>query len=114
MEPKDIKWTGTKVSEIEVCRQTEATGEQFVIKIPVFLEDTREVLTDRLNFIYSIMQDRMEDGNEAIRISAINRGKTIISNLEVQAKDYESKGQKVPKKVTGALEQARVNVAQLV
>jgi hypothetical protein len=113
MCPKDIRWDGTKVSEIEVARQTEATGEQFCIKIPVFLEDSREILMDRVNFIYSIIQDRMEDENKATVEAARKRGETIRDNVAAKIAEYEAKNQKPPKKLIESLEQAEQNLALL-
>lgn len=114
MSPADIKWEGTKVCEFEVARQTEATGEQFCIKIPLFLEDTREVLMDRVNFVYSIIQDRMEDENKATVQAAIDRSQKIYDGVKAKIGEYEAKNQKPPKKLIESLEQAELNLASLV
>lgn len=51
---------------VGIVRQTSQTGEQIHIDCPVYAEDTREQLKARLGFCYSILQERLEEENEAV------------------------------------------------
>ena len=51
---------------MHVTRNTTQTGEQFHAEIPVYPEDTRQMVKDRTNFMLSIIQDRLEDENKAV------------------------------------------------
>lgn len=51
---------------MHVTRNTTQTGEQFHAEIPVYPEDTREMVKERTNFLLSIIQDRLEDENKAV------------------------------------------------
>lgn len=51
---------------VEIARQTNRTGEQITIKVPVYGDESRAVLHDRLQMAYSVLQDRMEDENKAV------------------------------------------------
>lgn len=45
-------------------------NEQVSCQVPVFADDTRKSLEDRLGMAYSIIQDRLDDAAEAWKISA--------------------------------------------
>lgn len=64
MAPKDV---GLKaVMPLQVTRTTAETGEQFTFEVPIYPDDSREMVKDRVNFALSIMQDRMEDINQSM------------------------------------------------
>lgn len=64
LNPADL---GLKaVMPLQVSRTTAETGEQFTIEVPIYPDDSREMLNDRVNFALSIMQDRLEDVNKAV------------------------------------------------
>lgn len=66
--PKDCKWPGAKkaVTSISVTRST-IDNEQMSIAIPVFCDDTREDLSDRLGMMLSVVQERLDESAEAWR-----------------------------------------------
>lgn len=66
MSPKDVVKQEQSVMSIDVARTTTHTGEQFHVTIPVYISDSREELRDRMQFCLSIMQERMEEENEAM------------------------------------------------
>lgn len=51
---------------VQVARTTDHTGEQFAFNIPVYPDDSRDSVRDRVNFFLSIMHDRVEDINKAM------------------------------------------------
>jgi hypothetical protein len=64
MGPKDV---GLKEPVfVQVARTTDHTGEQFAFNIPIYPDDSREQVKDRVNFFLSVMHDRVEDINKAI------------------------------------------------
>lgn len=64
MSPKDVGLKDTM--PLQLSRVTAETGEQFTFEVPIYPDDSREAVNDRVNFALSIMQDRMEDVNKAI------------------------------------------------
>lgn len=65
--PKDILKPGkAPVMHVDVVRTTSHTGEQFHINCPVYEDDTREELKTRIWTYLSIIQERLEDENEAM------------------------------------------------
>lgn len=71
MSPKDVGLSGEKkqVTVIDVARTTNHTGEQFHVAVPVYAEDTRQELRDRIYFFLSIVQERLEEENRAIQVA---------------------------------------------
>lgn len=57
----------TEKTVVHVVRTTNQTGEQFHAEIPIYPDDSREVIKNRVNFFLSIIQDRMEDENKAVQ-----------------------------------------------
>lgn len=57
----------TPITSYDVGRATSATGEQFHFSCPVYKSDTREELNNRIQFLMSIVQDRLEEENEAMQ-----------------------------------------------
>jgi len=68
--PIDLKWGGKEkaVASMSVTRST-IDNEQVSFACPIFEDDTRESLDIRLGMFHSLIQDRMEDANEAWRIT---------------------------------------------
>lgn len=68
MSPTDVSMSSDKkpVATIDVARTTNHTGEQFHVAVPVYADDTRDQVNDRLQFFLSIIQDRLEQENKAI------------------------------------------------
>lgn len=64
LTPKDIALQSPM--PIQISRTTSQTGEQFTFEVPVYPDDSREMVRDRVNFALSVIQDRMEDENAAI------------------------------------------------
>jgi hypothetical protein len=86
--PKDLKWDGEKVSEFAVTRTTSATGEQCQILCPIFKDDSRDDMMNRIHMCYSILQERMEDENKvtlALEEKAKQRAQDY--SLRKEAKD---------------------------
>ena len=75
MGPSDVfKKEGEPAMAIQVSRSTSHTGEQFSFECPIWKDDTREDVKNRLYWALSIVQDRLEEENEAmIRIEAANQ-----------------------------------------
>lgn len=59
-DPKDV------VARVEFARATSTDGEQMSISIPVFKEDTREMLDQRVHMFISLTTERMTAWNEVI------------------------------------------------
>ncbi len=108
MKPSDIKWSGKKVAAIEYLRPTSNDGEQVSLAIDIFIDDTREQLTDRINFLYSLVQDRMEDNNKAVLENNQKHYNTVKDRLLTSIKKYEDKDQKPPRKTIDALEKVEL------
>lgn len=68
MGPKDIGLDPDKKSAmtIDVLRTTNHTGEQLHVQVPVYGNETREEVQQRLGFVYSLIQDRLEEENKAV------------------------------------------------
>lgn len=64
MGPKDAGLKGEV--KLQVARTTDHTGEQFAMDIPIYPDDSREQVRDRVNFFLSLIHDRVEDVNKAI------------------------------------------------
>ena len=93
MSPKEA---GIKADcAIQIARTTTQTGEQFVTEVPIYVEDTREQVNDRVGFFLSIMQDRMEDANKAM-LEAAQRERDLYAakNLVNQVKALEKRLQR--------------------
>lgn len=82
LSPVDVGMSTDKrqVATIDVARTTNHTGEQFHVAVPVYADDTREALNDRLQFFLSIIQDRLEEENKAV--VAQNEKAQKIRNLQ--------------------------------
>lgn len=86
--PKDCNWEGKQCAEIAIARQTSALGEQCEIKVPIFTEDTREQMMDKIHMAYSIMQERMEDQNKVVMgLEAQSKVRANEETLRRQSKD---------------------------
>lgn len=66
---------------IQVARTTNQTGEQFQFAVPVYPDDTREALKDRLGFFLSLAQERMEEENRAVE--ALNAKQREIRHAKI-------------------------------
>lgn len=87
----DLKWDAKPVTEVLVQRQTAMTGETLSIAVPLYADDTREVLNDRMGLFFSIMQDRMEDENERVmeleqQVTEQRRAAEAKKQADLQAK----------------------------
>jgi multidrug efflux pump subunit AcrB len=51
---------------MHVSKTTSMGGEQLHAEIPIYPDDTREQITDRMNFMFSLLQERLETENKAI------------------------------------------------
>lgn len=72
---------------MHISRQTTQTGEQLHCEVPIFPEDTRAEVKTRLNFFYSLMQDRLDDENKAVQ--AMNdRNQTIRLATEAMRRNH--------------------------
>lgn len=72
LAPKAVSWGVKKepvMTSIDVTRSS-MEGEQISFRCPVFKSDTREELSDRLGLLFSVVQDRLEDANEAWKEAA--------------------------------------------
>jgi thiamine kinase-like enzyme len=82
--PADVGLQAT--AYLDIARTTSHTGEQFHVQVPVYKEDTREQLKDRVNFFLSIIQDRMEDENKAV--NKMNEIRQLQTSIERNAKSF--------------------------
>lgn len=81
MGPKDCRW-GNKEDEafvVQINRQTNSTGEQLAIQVPVYRDDTREQMLDKIYLAYAIVGERLEDENK------------VMMNLTAQARARSQK-----------------------
>ena len=67
LSPKDVGLQN--VMPLQLSRTTAETGESFTFEVPIYPDDSREMVNDRVNFALSIMQDRLEDVNKAMVIA---------------------------------------------
>jgi hypothetical protein len=67
LSPRDLKFGEKPVMNFGVARTTAMTGEQLHVDCPVYMSDSREDVLNRLGFCYSIIQERLEDENKAVR-----------------------------------------------
>ncbi len=89
LSPKDVGLQA--IMPLQITRTTAETGEQFTFEVPIYPEDTREQMNDRINFALSIMQDRLEDVNAAIteqRLTAqkVHHAKAIANKVRALEK----------------------------
>ena len=124
LAPKDIGLQGPM--PIQISRTTSQTGEQFTFEVPVYPDDTREVLRKRVNFALSIIQDRMEDENAAIleraKKAALRKAEKT-NEMKVKAIERQLKRKKITQEeadlqlaeakedYAGALEQIHIEYA---
>jgi hypothetical protein len=66
MGPKDVKWEGEQAFPMQISRQSSGLGEQITIECPVYKDDTREDMMNRIHMCYSIIQERLESENKAL------------------------------------------------
>jgi hypothetical protein len=68
--PQDVSWgkevegKKTVVMSFSVTRST-IDNEQVSMQVPVFAEDSRETLEDRMGFAFSVVQDRLDEAAKA-------------------------------------------------
>jgi hypothetical protein len=65
----DFKWGKKPVTTIQISR-TVSEAEQWGVAVPVYAEDTREVLYNRTMLFATLLQERMEEYNEAWQVLA--------------------------------------------
>jgi dipeptidase len=109
----DIKWSGNKVGQIEFLRPTSGDGEQCSVACEIFHDDTREDITKRFNWLFSIVQDRLEDQNRAVHEAKSRYLDKVEERFKAQVKEYTDKGQKPPKKMLEGLESVALQRADL-
>jgi len=87
--PKDLGIDPEKKSimSMDIAKTTNHTGEQIHIAVPIYADDDRIAVSRRLGFAYSLIQDRMEAENKALkfvkgRSLTIHRGEEIIGKNE--------------------------------
>lgn len=66
---------------VGIIRTTAQTGEQFQFDVPIYPDDSREMVRNRINFVLSIMQDRMEDENKAVE--ELNKKQQRLRHLKI-------------------------------
>ncbi len=71
LAPKDLFWGKTslvkKPSVVMAFQVTRSTidNEQISFSVPVFEQDSRDDIKERMGFAFSIVQDRLDDANKA-------------------------------------------------
>jgi hypothetical protein len=115
MDATQIKWgdPAKKVSQIEFLRPTSGDGEQVSLACEIFSDDTRKEIEDRFNFLFSIVQDRLEDQNKAVHEAKSKYLDKVEQRFRAQAQEYTDKGQKPPKKILAGLESVALQRADL-
>jgi len=63
--PKEVAKDSAIFTKIDVVRVTSKTGEQFHMECPLYVDDTREEVNTRMGMLLSVVQDRLEEENEA-------------------------------------------------
>lgn len=103
--PKDLGFDGDKKAAmtVDILRTTNHTGEQIHIQVPVYGDETREELKTKLGFVYSIIQDRMEEENKAVewlneRQNTANLALTLIKRNDALKKTNIEKLTKTARK----------------
>lgn len=74
---------GKAVASIRITRST-ISDEQFEVIVPVFSDDSRESLDDRLGMFLSLAQDRREDAAKAWDEAEDNQ-EHVIEQVKVKA-----------------------------
>lgn len=95
--PKDVGFDKDKegrVAELNIARTTSHTGEQLMISCPVYASDSRDELSARVQFCFSIIQDRMEDENVAM-IELQNKARLRAANSEKAVLEKQAEAKKI-------------------
>lgn len=93
MGPRDLGLQPEKKAamSVDIARNTNHTGEQLHISVPIYGDESREEVQKRLGFAYSILQDRLEAENKVIdwqnsKQSIIRQSATRIEALKKEMK----------------------------
>ena len=65
--PNELKFGEKAIMTLDVARQTNNTGEQLHISVPIYADDSREEMMSRIHMAYSILQERLEDENKVMQ-----------------------------------------------
>jgi hypothetical protein len=91
--PKDLGLDPEKKASmsIDIARNTNHTGEQLHVSVPIYGNETREEIQRRLGFAYSVIQDRLEAENKVIdwqnsKQATMRRAVTMIEHLKKDMK----------------------------
>ncbi len=100
--PKDCAFKSykKKVADVNICRNTSTTGEQISILIPIYSDDSRKEMDDRLGMAYSILQDRLEAENKVMAVlneKQQNRRQCMM-RVEKEDKEYNFAIEKIEKR----------------
>lgn len=98
MGPADVGLKETVF--VQVARTTDHTGEQFAFNIPIYPDDSRESVKDRVNFFLSVMHDRVEDINKAmLELEAKgNRSRQLKTLIDKNNQTFVNKAKALEKK----------------
>lgn len=105
LSPKDVKLQGDKKHAMvfDIQRTTLHTGENVHVSVPVYDDDSREELNDRIGFAFSVIQDRLEQENLAVtwrsdREQEIRQANEVqkrnLAELQKQLKEVEKAARK--------------------
>ena len=93
LSPKDLQLDSDKkpAMNIDIARTTNHTGEQLHVTVPIYGDETREAIMQRLGFAYSIIQERLESENKVldwqnIKNAEMRRAATEIERLKKDLK----------------------------
>jgi hypothetical protein len=115
---KDVLKDSTPLTQVSVTRVTSKTGEQFHMDCPIYGDDTREEINERMGMFLSIIQDRLEEENAAWNeIEEEQLKKRLIKEATKRNKaSYEKQKAALDKRVAKkkiTVEQYEAEVAEL-
>lgn len=92
MSPKDVGLQATM--PIQISRTVAESGEQMTMEVPIYPDDSRDSMNDRINFALSVMQDRLENVNAAIleakvKADKANQARIAVSQVRALEKRFK-------------------------
>lgn len=86
--PKDCTWHKPEdiAFHVQVQRQTNMTGEQMAIQVPVFIHDDCDAMMKRINLAFSIPQKRLEDENKAMLLMKSKQDTALKMQADEEAR----------------------------
>lgn len=111
MSPADVKFdNGEKLTTMEFQRPLSQDGEAAMFSVPIYSKDTREDISNRVNFLMSVAWDRLEMHNRAVMQNELDLCAEVKTRIEKEISEYEAKDQKPPKRLVVGLEKIKLKL----